>query len=160
MVYTLSFFLFSKSRLFHNSNVFGSCIIHILYTGCAEIKTNNSGAERLMFLSVWPFCYGLSPFRHARLFEGSPRPHKHILQDVEPEGSQHPPTINRNSVNTGILASSREGNLQILRNLTIIPARYQLSVTSTQSGTVDKHRFAVTPQKRATHESSQRDTIQ
>jgi len=23
--------------LFHNSNVFGSCIIHILYTGCAKI---------------------------------------------------------------------------------------------------------------------------
>jgi len=22
--------------LFHNSNVFGSCIIHILYTGCAK----------------------------------------------------------------------------------------------------------------------------
>jgi hypothetical protein len=33
--------------LFHNSNVFGSCIIHILYTGCAKIK-KNSGAERLM----------------------------------------------------------------------------------------------------------------
>ena len=24
--------------LFHNANFFGSCIIHILYTGCAEIK--------------------------------------------------------------------------------------------------------------------------
>ena len=24
--------------MFHNSNVFGSCIIHILYTGCAKIK--------------------------------------------------------------------------------------------------------------------------
>jgi len=24
--------------LFHNSNVFGSCIIHILYTVCAKIK--------------------------------------------------------------------------------------------------------------------------
>ena len=30
------FFLF-KCSLFHNSNVFGSCIIHILYTGCAKI---------------------------------------------------------------------------------------------------------------------------
>ena len=28
----------SKCSLFHNSNVFGSCIIHILYTGCAKIK--------------------------------------------------------------------------------------------------------------------------
>ena len=33
---------------FHNSNVFGSCIIHILYTGCAKIKKNNSGAKRLI----------------------------------------------------------------------------------------------------------------
>jgi len=33
--------------LFHNSNVFGSCIIHILYTECAKIKKNNSGAKRL-----------------------------------------------------------------------------------------------------------------
>ena len=39
MVYTLRFFLFaSKFSLFHNSNVFGSCIIPILYTGCAKIK--------------------------------------------------------------------------------------------------------------------------
>jgi len=35
MVYTLRFF---KCSLFHNSNVFGSCIIHILYTECAKIK--------------------------------------------------------------------------------------------------------------------------
>ena len=27
--------------------MFGSCIIHILYTGCAEIKKNNSGAKGL-----------------------------------------------------------------------------------------------------------------
>jgi len=27
----------SKCSLFHNSNVFGSCFIHILYTGCAKI---------------------------------------------------------------------------------------------------------------------------
>ena len=32
-----SFFFSSKCCLFHNSNVFGSCIIHILYTGCAKI---------------------------------------------------------------------------------------------------------------------------
>ena len=38
MVYTLRFFFSSKCSLFHNSNVFGSCIIHILYTGCAKIK--------------------------------------------------------------------------------------------------------------------------
>ena len=34
--------------MFHNANFFGSCIIHILYTECAEIKKkNNSGAKGL-----------------------------------------------------------------------------------------------------------------
>ena len=47
MVYTVNFFS-SKCSLFHNSNVFGSCIIHILYTECAKIKKNNSGAKRLI----------------------------------------------------------------------------------------------------------------
>ena len=28
----------SKCNLFHNSNLFGSCIIHILYTECAKIR--------------------------------------------------------------------------------------------------------------------------
>ena len=32
------FFSSSKYSLFHNSNVFSSCIIHILYTGCSKIK--------------------------------------------------------------------------------------------------------------------------
>jgi hypothetical protein len=27
----------SKFRLFHNATLFGSCIIHILNTGCAKI---------------------------------------------------------------------------------------------------------------------------
>ena len=30
-------FFSSKCRLFHNSTFFGSCIIHILHTGCAKI---------------------------------------------------------------------------------------------------------------------------
>jgi len=47
MAYTLLFFFSSKCSLFHNSNVFGSCIIHISYTGCAKIKKNNSGTKRL-----------------------------------------------------------------------------------------------------------------
>ena len=43
-------FFSSKWSLFHNSNVFCSCIIHILYTGCAKIKKkNNSGAKRLTY---------------------------------------------------------------------------------------------------------------
>jgi len=37
MAYTLRFF-FSKCSLFHSSNVFGSCIIHILYTGVLKLK--------------------------------------------------------------------------------------------------------------------------
>jgi len=37
MVYILRLFS-SKCSLFHNSNVFDPCIIHILYTGCAKIK--------------------------------------------------------------------------------------------------------------------------
>ena len=37
MVYTVLFFS-SKCSLFHNYNAFGSCIIHILYTGSAKIK--------------------------------------------------------------------------------------------------------------------------
>jgi len=37
MVYTLRFFS-SKCSLFHNSNVFDSCIIHILYTGVLKLK--------------------------------------------------------------------------------------------------------------------------
>ena len=38
-IYSPFFFFFSsKCSLFHNSNVFGSCFIHILYTECAKIK--------------------------------------------------------------------------------------------------------------------------
>jgi len=40
---------------FHNSNVFGSCIIHILYTGCDKIKKNNSGAKRLTVQVSLPY---------------------------------------------------------------------------------------------------------
>ena len=32
------FFLSSKCSLFHNANLFASCIVHILYTECAKIK--------------------------------------------------------------------------------------------------------------------------
>ena len=42
------FFSSSKCSFFHNTNLFGSCIIHILYTGCATIKKNNSGAKSLI----------------------------------------------------------------------------------------------------------------
>ena len=42
------FFSSTKCSLFHNSNVFGSCFIHILYTGCAKMLKNNSGDKRLI----------------------------------------------------------------------------------------------------------------
>jgi len=46
----LSVFFSSKCSLFHNSNIFGSCIIYILYTGCAKIKKkNNSGVKRIVY---------------------------------------------------------------------------------------------------------------
>ena len=35
--HALRFFPPSKFSLFHNSNVFGSCFIHILHTECAKI---------------------------------------------------------------------------------------------------------------------------
>ena len=47
MLYTLRFFS-SKCSLFHNAKLFGSYIIHVLYTGCAKTKKkNNSGAKGL-----------------------------------------------------------------------------------------------------------------
>ena len=46
MLYTLRFF-FSKCSLFHNANLFGSCIIHILYTGCAKIKKKQFRRQRV-----------------------------------------------------------------------------------------------------------------
>jgi len=59
MLYTLRFFFFSKCSLFHNVNLFGSCIIHILYTECAEIKksNNNSGAKGLNELFISSVIY-------------------------------------------------------------------------------------------------------
>jgi len=46
MVYTVRYFS-SKCSLFHNSNVFGSCIIHILYTGCAKTKKKTISAPKV-----------------------------------------------------------------------------------------------------------------
>jgi len=56
MVYTLRFFL--KRSLIHNSNVFGSCIIHILYTGVLKLKkNNNSGAKSLRHVMAHFFLF-------------------------------------------------------------------------------------------------------
>ena len=60
MAYTLRLFFSSKCSLFHNSNVFVSCIIHILYTGVLKLKKNNSGAKRLT--SFLPIVFGVLDF--------------------------------------------------------------------------------------------------
>ena len=49
------FFSSSKFSLFHNSNVFGSCIIHILYTGVLKLKKNNSDTKRLNMVNTLCF---------------------------------------------------------------------------------------------------------
>ena len=59
MIYTLRFFLSSKCSLFHNSNVFGSCIIHILY-----IYSTNIGTEYFKHGVYSPF----SPLQNAVCF--------------------------------------------------------------------------------------------
>jgi hypothetical protein len=41
------FFFSSKCSLFHSANLFGPCIIHILYTGCAEIKKKKFRRQRV-----------------------------------------------------------------------------------------------------------------
>ena len=51
MVYTLRFFFFFKFSLFHNSNAFGSCIIHILYTECVD-KKNQLDVTFVFFISL------------------------------------------------------------------------------------------------------------
>ena len=51
----ISFFPF-KSSLFHNSNVFGFFIIHILYTGCAKIKFQRQ-KFKLLFIAEMEIVY-------------------------------------------------------------------------------------------------------
>ena len=58
MLYTLRFFS-SKCSLFHNANLFGSCITFLLYyisyTGVLKLKKNKFRRQRvnLLFLSTW-----------------------------------------------------------------------------------------------------------
>jgi len=46
------FFFYSKCSLFHNSNIFGSCFIHILYTECAKIKKKKFRRQKFNLLAV------------------------------------------------------------------------------------------------------------
>ena len=41
------FFFSTICRLFHIATFFGSCIIHILHTGCAEIKKTKFRRQRV-----------------------------------------------------------------------------------------------------------------
>jgi hypothetical protein len=57
----------SKCSLLHNANLFGSCIIHILYTGELKLKKkNNSGAKGLTWLQPPPSFVTLS-IQHSEL---------------------------------------------------------------------------------------------
>ena len=56
--YFLSVSSSSKSSSFHNSNVFGSCIIHILYTECAKIKKKFRRQKVKRRLKAIYFLYG------------------------------------------------------------------------------------------------------
>jgi hypothetical protein len=42
----------SKCCVFCIANFFGSCVIHILHTGCAKIEMSNSGAKRLRYYDL------------------------------------------------------------------------------------------------------------
>jgi len=58
--------------LFHNSNVFGACIIHILFTACAKLKKNDSGAKRLnIVLKVFIDCQAVCAVVPYGLFHNS-----------------------------------------------------------------------------------------
>jgi len=73
------FFSSSKCSLFHNSNVFGSCIIHILYTECAKIKKNNSGSKRLKKHRKFAFCDRAWPFSDCQIIKRGPFESKRVI---------------------------------------------------------------------------------
>ena len=89
MVYTPRFFS-SKCSLFHNSNVFGSCIIHILYIGRAKIKKNNYGAKRLSKIlsrgQICPcipcVCYSLTLWPVSQFFHAQHRNYTPMLENA------------------------------------------------------------------------------
>ena len=72
VVYTLRSFSSSKCSLFHNSNIFGSCIIHILYTGCAKIKkiynSNLFGSCIIHILYIYSTNIGTEYFKHGTYY--------------------------------------------------------------------------------------------
>ena len=87
MVYTLRFFFSLKCSLFHNSNLFGSCIIHILYTECANIKKKfrRQKVNMVHFLCNYIFFSMVQqpPMRQGLLIFEVSRSHSDTLQSVE-----------------------------------------------------------------------------
>jgi len=63
VVYTLRF-LSSKCSLFHNSNVFGSCIIHILYTGMLNRGRTAPLNSKRCILYIYSTNVGTEYFKH------------------------------------------------------------------------------------------------
>ena len=66
MVYILSIFFSSKCSLFHNSNVFGSCIIHILYIYSTNIDPEYLKHD-IYILSIF-FLFKCSLFHNYNVF--------------------------------------------------------------------------------------------
>jgi len=100
MVYTLHFFS-SKCSLFHNSNLFGSCIIDILYTECAKIKKNNSGAKRLIKIQPDATVCRYLLIKSLYMFQVSQHPSSGVLRTVTAaSGTGH---------NTGTATSLQRG---------------------------------------------------
>ena len=97
MVYTLRFFS-SKCSLFHNSKVFGSCIIHILLQGVLKLKKNNFGAKRLStVLPRWPLTVfqplKLCPLAEPQFAEPSAKPSTAVSQTAQPRDSLLLPSV-------------------------------------------------------------------
>ena len=72
MVYTLRFFFSSQCSLFHNCNLFGSCIIHTLYTGVLKLNiySANIGTEYFKhgIYTLRFFLFAMQFFHNCNLF--------------------------------------------------------------------------------------------
>jgi hypothetical protein len=123
MVYTLRFLSSSKYSLFHNSNVFGSCVIHILYTGCAKIRKNNSGVKSLNRKVILTSCryslyfiniqtkkkiYLLNKFSRQQFF--SPTFRKNYAQLQKNPNKTHTPGMFCAVMNPRLLCTNRPSN--------------------------------------------------
>jgi len=75
--------------------MFGSCIIHILYTGCAKVKKNNPGAKRLVIHYKMYLLY--SQMKHKQIYHIFDEVHTLYFQD------KHSTLIHKQHLNTVIL---------------------------------------------------------